>query len=230
MVALDLYSLVVYTPAQSLRKVVHFPVLQCPLPALREATFIDLCDPGPLIAHSTDTRPLLPSLTHLHLVIGASELALNQWAAHGPCVTHLRVTGVADSKQVHPLASAVGVRADLGRFSRALQGSLDPPQTVHGSEFPSRTYPSLKFLLMQPRPTTNGGWCGYNAIDRSRMVFGLQQIEDGCREKWGSEPEVTSILLQELSKNAFREKNTSGIQRQWRNRVEGGEGCWIGLT
>ncbi|KAI0642165.1 hypothetical protein C8Q79DRAFT_236968 [Trametes meyenii] len=227
-IAPDLSSLVVYTPAGTLKNVLHFPVFQCPFPALREATFVNLCDPTPLIVNNTDRHPLLPSMTHLHLLVGAFELALDKWAAHSPCVTHLRVTGVADSRQVHPLASSVGVRVDSkGCFSRAFQGFPGPPKTFHRSDVLPRTYPNITCLLMQPRPTTNGGGCGNHLIDHSRMVFGLQQIEDSCRSELGSRPSVKAILLKELPKNAFSKGNISQIQREWRNRVEGGEGCWV---
>ncbi|KAI0642166.1 hypothetical protein C8Q79DRAFT_1013465 [Trametes meyenii] len=219
-----LYTLMVYASWWSLRHFLYFPVIQNPFPLLREATFVDLCDPRPLFDNDMNISPLFPAVTRLHLLTCNTDLALDTWSIVAPNVTHLRVTGISDG-HVDQIAQAIGVRIDVERGLHAILGLPAPPETPTHSL--PRTYPNLRYLLLQlcPRPPS-GGWCGTEDAAHAMTFQGLRQIEEACNE--GSD--IRTILLPDLSAAPYSEEDDTSIRASWMASVEGREGCWENIS
>ncbi|KAI0373488.1 hypothetical protein BV20DRAFT_962649 [Pilatotrama ljubarskyi] len=165
----------------------EYGIIEDPFPILREVTFIDVKAPELLfideaadnVPSASANGPLFPALTHLHFVTeyGDADLHLPQWSARAPRVTHLRITGVHQG-HVQQFESALGVKVDPFRGLRVhIPGDFElPPPSL-----PPRTYPSLRYLIMQPQPLLAGGFCGNPLIDFENMLWDLWEIVGGCR-------------------------------------------------
>ncbi|KAI8975840.1 hypothetical protein BD414DRAFT_423697 [Trametes punicea] len=218
LVAPDLYTLVIQSGYRYGGEF-DIPIVEDPFPFLRELTVVDVFDPRTLFHGLSVHTPLFPSATHLHLLPNASEvdLHLSLWPTVAPNVTHLRIS---DRLSLGQLALAVGVPADN-----------EPPMSVHlpGSFFapspppspPPRTYPSVRYLLMQPGPRPSGGFCGTPLIEYHDFTTALKYFGERCCAAG-----ISAVLLEPPVEDLLNGKKAEWLGREWRERIEGGQGCW----
>ncbi|KAI0642155.1 hypothetical protein C8Q79DRAFT_1013457 [Trametes meyenii] len=225
----DLYSLVVHAPWWSPAHCLYFPILQRPFPLLREATFVNICDPRPFLSdRRADIPPLFPIVTHLYLLASGYDLALETWSIVAPNATHLRVTGIS-AGHVDQIANAVGARVNVDRAGglyAAGVGQLAAPLTSL-PPLPG-AYPSLRYLCMELTPRSpSSAWSGTEDAIYAMALQGVLQIEEVCNE--GSR--VRAIVLPAWPESAYSEKyGDASVRAGWMARVEGREGYWEGIS
>ncbi|KAH9855103.1 hypothetical protein C2E23DRAFT_724722 [Lenzites betulinus] len=211
-----------------------FPIINNPLPSLREATFVNVVDIRALLSKELTSEvaetPIFPALTHLSASLPGSWVsvpALEFWPAAAPRVTHL---SVADAQWgVEPLASAVGVRCPNIVFNAIHPSSAYEPLPPSSDEPPPEpTYPSVQHLLL--RPSMGPGevpivdeWMVYIA-----WIRGLGQIARDCQERG-----VEVFVLMPSKDPTSLDDRYKVAHREWLERIEGGSdgaGCWRHLA
>ncbi|KAI0637844.1 hypothetical protein C8Q77DRAFT_1070275 [Trametes polyzona] len=230
LVAPDLVTLVVQCGFQC-GGPLHLPAIGGPFSQLREATFVGIDDPSSLLGEGSMAAqtPLFPVLTHLSLMPawGAYRgLHIPFWSANAPRVTHLRVS-CAESF-TNDVAAAVGVRVKAewhlwflpeperdGAEAGASQSLAEPP--------PVPTYPSVRYVVLQPGPGPIGAWCGNAWMDHDMHVEVLREVARRAA-RVGIE-----ALMVEAPKTGKFDVYYQRAMREWLERLEGDgrdAGCW----
>ncbi|KAI0633612.1 hypothetical protein C8Q77DRAFT_800523 [Trametes polyzona] len=170
--------------------ILRLPFINGPFPKLREATFVGVGDSHSWFMGGAETmhKPLFPALTHLSLLVPADRrmnLPFSFWPEHAPRVTHLNVSHASYVETLKQLAAAVGVpvRPEPDQLMDWFAGS--GPATPLGSlpqeEHPlTPTYPSVRYLLVQPSPGPIGAICGRPWTKHRRRVRVLKRMVESC--------------------------------------------------
>ncbi|OSD01361.1 hypothetical protein PYCCODRAFT_1436592 [Trametes coccinea BRFM310] len=228
LVAPDLWSLVLQV-GYNYRAKLAPPILEDAFPLLRELVVVGSTNPRDLfVAGPTNNSTLLPSLVHLHLGTGVNNptLHLSSWSLVAPTVTHLRITGTC---RLQELELAVGVVYEPSRiavhpsplvsFVQRISRSLAP----HSKTIPPPpTYPSLRYLLIQPDPAPGPvGFCGTPMVEYVEAIEALEEFLTQCRSAG-----IQGTLLPPLPDSIICGKLAAHVKWQWTKRLEGDLGYW----
>lgn len=210
-----------------------FPIINEPLPSLREATFVNV-DIRTLFSKQLTSEvaetPIFPALTHLSLSrsgFWGPAPALEFWPAAAPHVTHL---SAADAEGwIASLASAVGVRRPNTNVIAIHPNSEYEPLPPSSDEPPPEpTYPSVQHLLLRPSMGPVGACCGNAWMGHAARMRGLGQIERDCQERG-----VEAFVLMPSKDPTFLRDRYKVARREWLERIEDGSdgaGCWRHLA
>ena len=152
------------------------PLFGCAFPSLRELTLVLHTNPYTPTAPDSKVLPMLPALTHLHIVAPDMSPLLPTWIAHAPRVTHLRISAhCLFGKFVDELPGAAGTPEYP--FKRGFRPGITPgpPPAV-------RTYPTLARVVVQPGPRPASGPCGTNRFVFNSRTMQLDWIAARARE------------------------------------------------
>ncbi|EIW62969.1 uncharacterized protein TRAVEDRAFT_43279 [Trametes versicolor FP-101664 SS1] len=212
---------------------VRLPPVRCHLPALRELALLGndglFMHASPLpsgsIPGTDDSQGApFPNLQRLHVVYTwprscSWEDTLPRWSELAPAVTHLRISqGGAKVAQM--------VRDMLELSMPPLSGSRDTVQsdedgTEPDAAAPALTYPSLRLVIVQPSRAPYSA----SSATAAKMLALRREVEEVaavCAEEDTSMAWV-SVLRSRLYDGEYWPRR---LQREWRDRMMGGGGCW----
>ncbi|KAI0356285.1 hypothetical protein OH77DRAFT_1423910 [Trametes cingulata] len=230
----DLQSLVVQC-GFSMGSNLDLSFLTQPFPLLREITFVGISKPCAVIADEAEASPVFPAATHLYIVPHDFDLDLPFWSKHAPNVTHLGVSAASDWANVDGLAPALGIPEEYLQYARVRRrteeysvyprGHRATPPPELPSPPPPRTYPSVRYLLLEssaPQMYMCGnGYMSYKINLAVLKDLGSKALESG----------VTVVVLRAPEYSATRYADECAQMRaSWIARMEGMAGLWDGLN
>jgi hypothetical protein len=193
-------------------------LLGLPFPRLLELTVLGFY-PFPRVPGG------MPRLARLHLAGNRNPHGLLQMGALDaacPRLTHLRVSGLCMALSfVEELeeALAAGGKGEGGEGEGEGGGGREGgggPQAV----FQARLPPKLKCLLVQPAPPAPSFFRSHGVWEKmeAAMMMRLARLTGGAG---------AGGVRYGLLDRSVRETSCERVRRDWAERLDGGEGCWI---
>ncbi|KAI0365673.1 hypothetical protein BV20DRAFT_972925 [Pilatotrama ljubarskyi] len=219
------------------------PFLAQPFALLREAAFLGISNPRALLGISNprallvddaEVAALFPAATHLYIV-PYGDLHLPFWSEHAPGVTHL---GVSQAQAyINQIAPAIGVADEYVRYLRSRSSDWQwdiPGIPVHASAPPEpelpfppppRTYPSVRYLIMEPS-ASQLYMCGNGYMDYTANIAVLTDMGS----KAGEGGVTVAVLPPPKYSYTPYADDCARMRRSWIERMEGKAGVWDGLA
>ncbi|KAI1791637.1 hypothetical protein LXA43DRAFT_388004 [Ganoderma leucocontextum] len=222
----------------------NVPQLHCTFPRLRELTLVDGAPEFLRIGEVPQGRvPLFPMLERLHTTecFYARAVDLRQWAPHAPALTHVRISGLhfRDSPTVSSIKDVSGALAEEDSeppfFPYLRQVLVQPTSAKRHSEFMQLGQRRLRVFLQAAADKTRRG-VAFDVLPAHDPLYGTvanSSVEGEGEGEAGAEDGEVRAALTHCLQTEYRGWMETGpercirlAKREWKERIEGGVGCW----